>query len=174
MAIFVTAALAGSLIVVVILILGSDHDIGVDHDVDLGADLDGGSPGVVSIKVISLAVCGWGVAGAIAKYHGATMWQSSLYGLIGAAILGAIGYLFLLAFYRSQASSTVTDSDYEGLRGRVITTIRENGLGEITCTVRGRTFSMMARSEDDKSIASDALIEVVRKVGNVVIVRKAV
>jgi membrane protein implicated in regulation of membrane protease activity len=173
MVIFVTAALAGAAVVVVILLLGGDHDVGVDHDFDAGADFGGGGPGVVSIKLISLAVCGWGVAGAIASYRGATMWESSLYGLIGAAILGVVGYVFLLAFYRGQASSTITDEDYAGITGRVITTIREKGLGEISCTVRGRTCSMMARSEDEGAIGADTLVQIVRKVGNVVIVKKA-
>jgi membrane protein implicated in regulation of membrane protease activity len=171
MAIFVTAALAGAVFVIIILILGGDHDIGVDHDFDSG-DVGGSGPSVVSIKLIALAVCGWGVAGAIARYRGATIWASSVYGVIGAAILGIVGYAFLMAFYRSQASSTITDDDYAGATGRVITAVRAGGLGEISSTIKGRTCSLMARSEDGGTIDADALVQIVQKIGNVVIVKK--
>jgi membrane protein implicated in regulation of membrane protease activity len=172
MAIFVTAALAGAVFVIIILLLGGDHDVAVDHDFDSGTDLSGGGPSVVSIKLIALAVCGWGVAGAIARYNGASMWGSSIYGLIGAALLGIVGYLFIMLFYRSQASSTIMDEDYAGVTGRVVTTVRADGLGEISSTIRGRTCSLMARSEDGSTIEADSLVRIVRKVGNVVIVKK--
>jgi membrane-bound ClpP family serine protease len=174
MFLFVIPAIVGFVVLFLVLITGGDHD--VEHEVDVGHEIDTGDidhgPSLISIKMLCLIAIGFGVAGAIAKYNGGNITTSSIWGIGGAAVLGAIGYFLLGIFYRSQASSTITDRDYLGITGRLTVGIPEGGKGQMICVLGGRTFTLTAQSKNEEEIAVNSAVKVVEKIGDTVIVEK--
>jgi hypothetical protein len=166
MTIFVSCAIGGFFLVFIMLIFGGDTDMA-----DMDADFDGdGGAGILSIKVIALAVCGWGVAGGLARYHDISMFGSSLLGLIGAIVLGGLGMLMMRIFYGSQTPFVVKDADYTGVVGRTLYEIPENGVGQVICSVKGITTTLMARGSKGIPIPKDTPVKVIGKQGGIVTV----
>ena len=100
-----------------------------------------------------------------------TMFQSSMTGVAGAAVVGIIGYLIIRAFYMSQASSTILDSDIIGMTGNTIDAIGSKDNGQIACIIRGREITFLARSSDGKPINKGAPVRIISKSGSVVTVK---
>lgn len=170
MIIFATIFGAGFVVLLLSLIFGHD----VDADVDVSTDVDGGShgPSVFSIKMLALLAVGFGAVGyGFRTTTDWTMFQSSMAGVGGAAVVGLLGWLMLRLFYSSQASSTITDRDLLGSTGNTIDAIVENGYGQILCVVMGREITFMARSEDGGTIERRTPVKIVGKAGNIVTVR---
>ena len=170
MIIFLTALFTGSLVLFVMLLLGGDHEMGVDHDFDHGGDL--GHPNVLSIRVISAAVTGWGASGFIARYFGSTMFASSLYGIIGAVVFGLIAYLVAFMFYSSQASSTITSQDFVDVTGTITVPIAPDGIGQISCVIKGRPTKVLAKTLKGSAIAADAIVKISKMEGDIAIVQQ--
>jgi len=170
MVIFVVIFGVGFAILLISLIFGGDAEI--DADVDFDADM-GHGPSIFSVKMAALLMVGFGATGfgfrATTDY---TMFQASMAGVAGALILSTIGYLILRVFYTSQASSTVTDSDIIGQNANLIDMIDNGGKGQVSCMIRGREFTFLARSTDGKPIKKGALVKIVGKTGNIVSVEK--
>jgi membrane protein implicated in regulation of membrane protease activity len=91
-------------------------------------------------------------------------------GIAGAIVIGGVGYFIIRAFYASQASSIITDSDLVGCTATLLDAIPRNGSGQIACVLRGREITFLAHSKDGRPMAKGARVRVVEKSGNVVIV----
>lgn len=167
MLIFITIFVVGFLLLIINLIFGHD----MDHDMSGGIDHDFDHPSVFSLKMISLLMVGFGAVGfGVRATTDATMFVSSLAGVGGAAAIGAIGYVIIRAFYASQSTSTIGDSDLLGSSGTLIDGIAENGTGQIACVVRGREITYLARSSGGQAIPRGTPVRVIAKVGNTVTV----
>ena len=170
MVIFASIFGVGFLTLLLSLIFGGDHDIDVHGDIDTDADH---GPSIFSAKMIALAMVGFGAVGfGMRGTYNWSMFQSSMAGVGGALVLGIIGWIILRAFYASQASSTVSDSDIVGTNGNVIDAIGEKDYGQIICVVRGREMTFMARPADAKPIARNTPVKIVSKSGPVVTVSR--
>lgn len=166
MIIFATIFGLGFVILIFNLIFGHDFDTDVDID---ASDLMG--PSIFSLKMIALLMVGFGATSfALHATTRSSMMQSSLAGIGGAVVIGAIGYLIIRAFYVSQASSTITDQNVLGCDANVIDTIPAEGNGQITCIVKGREITFLARSSDGTEIAKGTPVNIKLKTGNVVTV----
>ncbi len=170
MVIFASIFGVGFLTLILSLIFGGDHDIDVHGDFD--TDVDHG-PSVLSAKMIALAMVGFGAVGfGFRATYDWSMFQSSMAGVGGALVMGIIGWVILRAFYASQASSTVSDSDIVGVSGNVIDAIGEKDYGQIICVVRGREMTFMARPADSRPIERNTPVKIISKSGPVVTVSR--
>jgi len=164
--IFATIFGVGFLVLIFSLIFGHDFD----HEVDTSFDHDTG-PSVFSVKMIALLMVGFGAASfGVRATSSASMLQSSFAGVGGAIVIGAVGYLIIRGFYASQGTSTVTDQDLIGCTATLIDAISGTGNGQISCVLRGREMTYLARSKNGNSIARGTPVKVINKSGNIVTV----
>jgi len=162
MMIFATIGGIGFVLLVANLIFGGD----TDHDAGHDFDHDHAGPSILSVRMISLLMVGFGCGGyGIRATTDASMLLSTFAGFAGALVVGLVGYALLRVFYSSQASSTVTDEDIVGHEAMVLDSVPKDGVGQISCTVRGREITYMARSSDGRQIKKGARVRVVRKSG---------
>jgi hypothetical protein len=171
MLIFLLATIGGFVVLMIMLLLGGDHEIQLEHDVSIGEG-DLGHPNVLSIRVIAAAITGWGVVGYLARYFGGTMFASSVIGLGGAFFFGAIAYGFALLFYTSQASTTIMEKDMVGVSGRVSVKIPAAGTGQVFCTVKGKSISTLAIAESREAIEEGQIVTITGMRGDVAVVKK--
>ena len=169
MIMFTTIFGIGFLVLIFSLIFGHDSEIDVDPgDIDAGTS----GPSIFSVKMIALLMVGFGATGfgfrATSDY---SMFQSSMAGIGGAGVMGIIGYLIIRAFYTSQESSTINDNDLIGHSANIIDAIGEGSNGQISCVIRGREITFLARTEDGSSIAKGNSVTIVSKIGNIVTVK---
>ncbi len=159
----------GFIILIFNLIFGGDGD--VDVTTDVGIDTHG--PGILNVRMVALLMVGFGAAGfGVRVTTSASMFQASLAGIGGAAVVGAIGYLIIRAFYASQVSSTISDNDIIGQTGNLIDAIQDDKYGQVSCVVRGREITYLARSVDGKSIDRNAPVRIIGKTANIVSVER--
>lgn len=172
MIIFASIFGIGFAILLISLIFGGDADADIDGDVNVDADVTHG-PSILSIKMVALLMVGFGATGfGVRTTTGWSMFQASMAGVVGAIILSTIGYLILRAFYASQASMTIGDSDIIGVDANLIDKIDSGHNGQVSCMIRGREFTFLARSHDGQSIEKGAVVRIVGKTSNVVTVEK--
>jgi len=169
----------GTLVVVILLILGIDHDVdfGGDADVDVAFDAahdlalahDGPSP--LGLKIILSFVGGWGWGGLI----GLDTFKWGLFSLpFGMAVgfaIAAVVFYFMRFLYHQEATSTVGIAHMVGHEGVVLTAIPPGGTGEVRLNVRGTSLKCLARSHSDEPIAAGATVSVVEEVGGTLLVR---
>jgi len=165
MLIFVSIFAVGFVILLLSMIFGHDGDVDADAD-----GMDHG-PSIFSVKILSLILVGFGAGGfGLRASTEAGMFVSSMAGVGGSVIVGAFGYFILRAFYRSQASSTIVDQDIVGCEGNLIDGIARDGRGQISCIIRGREITFLARSRDGKPIKRGTPVKIVGKTASVVTV----
>jgi len=170
--IFATIFGVGFVLLILNLLFGHDADADADMG-DVSADADHGfhGPNILSFKVVALFMVGFGAVGFGVRAttdHG--MFTASMAGLGGALIVAAIGYVVIRAFWVSQASSTITDSDIIGQSGTLTDGIGVGAVGQVACVVRGREITFLARSRTNTEIKRGAVVRIVSKAGNTVTV----
>lgn len=170
MIIFATIFGIGFTILIFSLLFGQD----TDADADIDGDIDGGhGPNIFSVKMLALLMVGFGALSfGVRATSDASMFVSSMAGVGGAAVVGAIGYIIIRAFYASQTSSTITDDEIIGAVATLIDAIPENGNGQISCVIRGREITFLARSRDGERIKRGAPVKVISKTASMVVVEK--
>jgi len=146
---------------------GHSFDLGGGHvDGSTGAHTGNGSNEISPINLFTIAV--------FLAWFGGTGYLLSRYstlvfalGLLLSAIVGLIGasvvFLFL-ARVLANPEANMDQADYEmvGVVGRVSSTIREGGTGEIIFSQAGTRRSCSARSDTGKPLAKDCEIVVAR------------
>ncbi len=163
---------AGTVYTLVSILFGGDHDVhDLDAHVDLHADAHGEGPSFFGLRGIMLFCVGFGAVGYITFVYTQKLLFSAAAGLVGGAALMVPGVMIIRFFFRSQYSSTLTEQDFAGASGNVVTSIPQGGLGEVTVQVKDRTLTRPARAEDDAPLRTGASVVVVNSRGNVLIVR---
>lgn len=162
MTIFLTLAVIGLLLLLVTAFSG--------HHMDLHADVDHGGGGFLSVRAMAVFFLAFGTVGAIAHHYGMMMGWSSVWGLVsGAALVGL--YVASMELVKSQqASSLIAEADLIGLTGRITVAIPVDGIGEVSCTVKGQTARRMAHSRAGQPIAEGRMVRVVELQGDVCMV----
>lgn len=165
MMIFISIFGVGFAILLLSMIFGHDGDVDVDAD-----GLDQG-PSIFSVKMIALIMVGFGAGGfGLRATTDAGMFASSMTGVGGSVVMGLIGYFILRAFYQNQASSTIVNQDIVGSSGNLLDAITEDGRGQVSCVLRGRAITFLARSKDGQSIKRGTPVRIVAKISNTVTV----
>lgn len=160
---------AGAL--VISLLFGGEHDHDADHDSDHEHDGGGGqnmSPW--SVKILLMATTGFGSGGFFGAQSGLLWFGSSLSGILGAGILGFIGYAFLNALYTRQTNSVVTTASLVGQTGNLDIGISAGGVGRVALTLPSGLELFAARSADGGAIAGGTPVRIVSTAGSTVTV----
>jgi len=142
------------------------HDPGV-HDVH--GDAHG--VGIFSTRVLSVFVTAFGGFGAIGIHLGYRIEVSTLIGLLGGVVFGALIYLFASFLYSQQASSDIRVSELVGRTAQVTVAIPENGLGQVRCSLGEGIVEKIARTQDGKAVPVNTSVRIESIVGETVLVR---
>ncbi|MCX6781541.1 MAG: hypothetical protein NTW66_00230 [Candidatus Magasanikbacteria bacterium] len=149
------------------------HDIAVEHDVlGQGGDVEHsqGGPSFLSLRMLASFATGFGGGGAIGRYLDFGYVASSLFGLALAVAVAAVVYFIVAFLYKQQATSGVTTSECLNKQAIVCVAIPDNGMGQVTLTLKGATLTKMAKSEDGKSRENGATVLIKQIVGDYIIV----
>jgi len=104
---------------------------------------------------------GFGAAGLIVSLSGVGATLSILAGIGFGLVVGAIYFWTIQLIMRHQANSMATDSDIVGKTGRVSVSIPENGIGQVTLTVRDDIRPFPAWCENSLTIEKGQAVKVV-------------
>lgn len=149
------------------------HDIAVEHDVfDHGGDVEHsqGGPSFLSLRMLASFATGFGGGGAIGRYLDFGYVASSFFGLAMAVAVAAIVYFIVSFLYKQQATSGVSVADCLEKQAIVCVAIPENGMGQVTLTLKGATLTKMAKSEDGKPRENGTTVLVKQVVGDYIVV----
>ena len=159
---------------------------GGDHGADGGGHDAGGAGGAaaghdhavhfspLSPSIIAIFVTAFGSAGYVSMEYLKVSAMLSLPIAIAAAFLaaGAMFFVFAKIFEATQQSSAPAPSELVGLVGQVLTAIPENGVGEISYTVRGSRFTAPAKHVQGWAVPAHAPVIIESLAGSVFFVRR--
>jgi len=153
--------------------MGWMSDLGGDLHVDASGHFDVGHPHPISGTTIATFITGFGAGGIVGHYLLAWPFGAGLLLASGSGLLlAAAAYLVLqLIFSQTQAGSEHTVQDAVGREAEVITTIPEQGTGEIAYLIRGQREQAPARSVDGASIPHGRLVVIEKMTGQTAYVR---
>ena len=175
MAVFLTISLCCAFFFVLTAAFGGDTSgADIDTNLDVSTDQETGvaTSNFLTLRNIFLFGVGFGSAGAISSYLGNNTLISSFWG-VGAGVLMAIVAAWLYRVVRRQESNTVANHEsLEGQHARVITSIPENGFGEVSAFNQfGATVNLAAQSQDGATPVGSS-VEIVTIAGNTAIVKR--
>ena len=169
--IFLGIAAIGFLFLVASLLFGEFSHGDVDHSGDVHGDLHGVS--FFSTRVLSVFITAFGGFGAIGIHLGFSTEISTLLGLAGGVVFGALIYLFAGFLYSQQASSDIRVDELVGRTAEVSVAIPKDGLGQIRCSMGESMVEKLARTEDGAAIPANTSVKIQSIVGETVLVRRA-
>ena len=165
--VFLAIAAIGFIFLIVSLVLGDIFDsFGFETGLDGGVD----GHGFLDSRVISVFITSFGGFGAIGIQMGLGIVPSSLIGLAGGVLLGALVSLFARFLYKQQSSSSIGTAQLIGRTAQVIVSIAPGNLGQISCRIGEERIEKLARSKDNREIRAGALVRVDEIAGDSVIV----
>ena len=158
MTIFLAIGGVGFLFLLISFIVG---DIFEAVGFELGTDLDAGHDfGVFDSRVISVFLTAFGGFGAIGTSLGFGAGGSSLFGLLGGVVFGAIVFYFGKFLYSQQASSSVTMEDLIGRSAQVVVAIKPDSLGQISCRIGEENVEKLARTIGEQEIKAGQIVRI--------------
>jgi hypothetical protein len=157
--------------------LGAIHGI-TGHFVDIefgGHHLDvRNGPGPFSFRTLIMFTTGFGAGGLLGYGLGLSDFLTLLPAFGSGIVMGAVAYVFLRFLYKDQGSTDISQNDYIGLPGVVITTIPENGLGQVGVTVKLHRRNVAAQSKDGSKIPFQSNVYITEVLeGGIFVVEKA-
>lgn len=165
--VFLAIGAIGFLFVLISFLFGEIFEgLGLDFHHDLSHE----GPGIFSARVISIFVTAFGGFGAIAVSEGLGPLASSIIGLGGGGVLGALVYFFARFLYSQQASSDITTEDLIGRTAQVVIGIPAGDAGQVRCIVGESMIDKIARSKDGSPIPHNSLVRIEEITGESVIV----
>jgi membrane protein implicated in regulation of membrane protease activity len=167
LAVFLVIAAIGFGFLLISLVVGDIFDsFGFETGLDGGAD----GHALLDSRVLSVFVTAFGGFGAIGVQIGFSIITSSLLGLAGGVILGALVSLFGRFLYKQQSSSSVTTGQLVGRSAQVIVSIAPGSLGQVSCRVGEERIEKLARTRDNREIKAGATVRVDEVAGDSLIV----
>ncbi|MBA2493135.1 MAG: hypothetical protein H0V31_00395 [Acidobacteria bacterium] len=156
MTIFLAIGGLGFLFLLISFVVGDIFEaIGFDFGLDASHDF-----GVFDSRVISVFFTAFGGFGAIGTTVGYGAAGSSLFGLFGGVVFGAIVFFFGKFLFSQQSSSSVATEDLIGRTAQVIVGIKPNQLGQISCRVGEERVEKLARAISDKEIKIGEVVRI--------------
>lgn len=163
----------GLLFTVGVLVLGvADIGIDTDTDVDVEHSGDGFFNGMFNVSSILAFITWTGGVGYIARNGlGLWTWLAVLIGLVGGVAGAAIvTWFFTNVLKKGSEGMNPADWDVVGVLGRVTSSIRSNGYGEIVYEQNGVRQVASAKATGDQAIPRNTEVVVLRVERGVVIV----
>ena len=165
--VFLGIATLGFVFLLISLVVGDIFDsFGFDTGLDGVAD----GHGFLDSRVISVFVTSFGGFGAIGIQAGLSIVASSLLGLAGGIVLGALVSLFARLLYKQQATSSVSTTQLIGRTAQVIVGIAPGSLGQVSCRVGEERVEKLARARDNREIKAGTTVRVDEIAGDSLIV----
>jgi membrane protein implicated in regulation of membrane protease activity len=148
---------------------GDGHAIGTGGHAEAGFD-DSGIPGISFFSPVVLAsfITAFGGFGILFTDIKATssVWLSAPLSITGALLIAfAVLSLFNAIFRRTQSSSESHVAELVGLPASLMTSIPENGVGEISYVQSSTRYTAPARSEKGAAIPAGHSVRITRVVG---------
>jgi len=173
--IFIFLFVFGLIFTIASLLLGFTH-IGGDLLGHGGADVDGGSmdghadgghhgPGVLNLPTVMAFITWLGGAGYIFRSSlGLNGFIATGMAIASGVIGGGIMFVLLARVLWPMMSKPMNSADYSrpGTPARVVSSIREGGVGEIVYSKSGSRFTAGARSADGRAIPKGAEVVILR------------
>jgi hypothetical protein len=158
MAIFLIIGGLGFLFLLLSFLIGDIFEaVGLDFGTGLDASHDFG---VFDSRVISIFLTAFGGFGAIGTTVGYGAVGSSLFGLIGGLVFGAIVFYFGKLLYDQQSSSSVSNADLIGRTAQVIVSIKPEQLGQVSCLIGDERVEKLARTASGEEIKAGQLVRI--------------
>jgi membrane protein implicated in regulation of membrane protease activity len=164
--VFLIIGAIGLAFLLISFIVGDIFDL-----IGLNFDVANDDFGLLDSRVISIFLTAFGGFGAIASKLGFGAFPSSMFGLLGGAILGYIVYRFGKLLYQQQSTSSVTNEDFIGRTAKVTVAIMPNQIGQITFLIGEERVEKLARSIDNLEIPLGATVKVDSFAGDSILVR---
>lgn len=144
-------------------------DVGTGGHAEAGFD-SSGVPGIsfFSPTVLACFVTAFGACGLILSGIDATksVWISApISGVVGVVMAGIAFLIFNTMFKKTQSSSESRVASLVGQTASTLSSIPENGVGEISYVQGGARYSAPARTEDGSAVGSGRPVRVTRIVG---------
>jgi hypothetical protein len=156
MTVFLVIGGLGFLFLLLSLIIGDIFDaLGFGLGLDASHDF-----GIFDSRVIAVFMTAFGGFGIIGTTLGFDAIVSSLFGLAGGFIFGAVVFYFGKFLYNQQASSSVSETDLIGRTAQVIVNIRPNHLGQISCLVGEERVEKLARTVSGEELKAGQLVRI--------------
>lgn len=163
--VFLLITAAGFLFLLASFLLGDLFDIW-GHD----SGGDAHEIGILDTRVVSIFATAFGGFGALGTWLGLGAVPSSLLGLVGGIVLGAIIFFFGRTLYRQQASSSISAHHLIGRIAEVVVPIHPNSVGKIRCRVGEERVEKLARARDNAEIKMGTFVVIEEAVEELVIV----
>ncbi len=148
---------------------GHSIDVQVDGHhihVDTPGDASGhDGPGVLNLPTIMAFITWLGGAGYLFRHSaGLNGYVATFLAVVSGLIGGAIMFVLLARVLWPMMSKPMNSADYSrpGTPARVVSSIREGGVGEIVYSKSGSRFTCGARSEDGRAIPKGAEVVILR------------
>jgi hypothetical protein len=153
---------------------GHGFDHGGHDGIHIGHGDGADAPSAFNPLVIASAITAFGAVGIIAKLGmGSSDTVSLISALLFAGVTGAIIFFGIVKLmYSSQSNSTFSQEDLLGMEAKVITTIPQNGMGEISYVVNGIRNCMAAKSLNNSFIGREEIVKINEVSGNIAMVTK--
>ena len=138
------------------LVVGDIFDaFGLDFSLDASHDF-----GIFDSRVISVFLVAFGGFGTIGVQMGFGAAASSLFGLLGGVIFGALVFFFGRFLYGQQSTSSVSTEDLIGRTAQVIVNIKPDQLGQISCRIGDERIEKLARTSGGEEIRAGQLVRI--------------
>lgn len=168
MTIFLAIGGLGFLFLLISFIVGDIFEaVGFDFDTNLDSSHDFG---LLDSRVISIFLTAFGGFGAIGVSLGYGALISSLFGIGGGVVFGALVFYFGKFLYNQQSSSSVTENDLLGRSAQVVVAILPNQIGQISCRVGEERVEKIARTRDGSEIKAGETVRIESITSDAVIV----
>jgi len=151
-----------SLILMVMAVLGMEHDDAVDA-LASGGDVDHDGGGIFSVKPLTGFFLGFGWIGGFSLGRGADVWLAVVLGcMAGGAMMALIVFMFR-AILGIRSDGTARIEDAVGAVGTVYVTLppAKAGGGQVTVTFRGRQETYGALQVGEQAVPSGEKVKVV-------------
>lgn len=158
------------LILLIMNLLGFDEMDGTG-DMDFGDGSGSLQTEIFNLRSFLILFVGFGAAGAVARYYGASNEVSAFAGVLFGALMVALGVFVYRLLKGQQGNTKVSLASAVGKEARVTVRIGENAIGEVRVNVNGAMISATARTKSG-SIDSGETIRVVEVDGSELIVEK--
>lgn len=146
----------GFLFLLLSLLIGDLFEaVGFDFGVDASHDF-----GIFDSRVIAVFLTAFGGFGVIGSTLGCGSLVSTLFGLSGGFIFGAIVFYFGKLLYSQQSSSSVSENDLIGRTAQVIVGIKPDQIGQISCLIGEERVEKLARTANGEEIKAGQLVRI--------------
>ena len=157
----------GFLFLLASLVIGDIFEaVGFDLNLDASSDF-----GVFDSRVIAVFLTAFGLFGAIGAALGWNALGSSIFGLLGGFIFGAVIFYFGKFLYSQQSTSSVSPEELIGRTAQVIVGIKPNQVGQISCLVGEERVEKLARAASGEEIKAGQTVRIESVGSDAVLVR---